>query len=135
MTSFDQEDYPEFSSTEEERKYWESRGASFLSIPLVPEELSQLQIAASTAGTSPLNYARSLLHNALASNKTGTRIVDSRSVTPKSIALVQLGVNSDPDEIKSLFGNLQKTRQCAILNPPDIGYAEVEKLIQDKTAI
>jgi hypothetical protein len=85
---------PEFSSVEQEKEYWESRGildqtrtakinqvpagtkrASFLNIRLSGAELTQLRDLAAAAGTGPSTYARILIKKILDQNlKPGVKI-------------------------------------------------------------
>jgi hypothetical protein len=109
--------------------------SSILSIQLTSEEMYQLRDIASSAGMEPSIYVRNMNKNSLSRNP---KSIDSdfKSAAAGGIALIQLEkeqINSDI--VQSALEALQNTCRCTVINPPDMGYAEVEKLIQDDTSV
>ncbi len=99
MKTRESNEIPEFKSLDEEREYWEARGAlaeghkgrvnkptsgqkrsSFLAIRLTGEELTRLRDIAAEQGLGPSTFARLVL----------TSVVENRGKLPKRFTLEQL---------------------------------------------
>jgi hypothetical protein len=109
--------------------------SSILSIQLTSEEMSQLRDIASSAGTEPSTYVSNMIKNSLSRNSKSLDS-DFKSAAAGGIALIQLEkeqINSDI--VQSALDTLQNACRCTIINPPDMGYADIEKLIQDDTSL
>ena len=109
--------------------------SSILSIQLTSEEMSQLNDLASSAGMEPLTYVSNLIKNSLNRNPKSADS-DFKSAAAGGIALIQLEKEQiSSDIVQSALETLQNACRCTVINPPDMGYAEVEKLIQDDTSL
>jgi hypothetical protein len=109
--------------------------SSILTIQLTSTEMSQLRDFASKAGMEPSTYVTNMVKNSLSQNSESIDR-DFTSSAAGGIAFIQLEKDQINSEIvQSALETLQNTCRCTVINPPDMGYTEVEKLIQDNLSI
>jgi hypothetical protein len=109
--------------------------SSVLTISLNPYEMAQLQDSASGLGMEPSDYVRAII-GANLSRKQKSANSEFNPAASGGIALIQLEKDqSDSDIVQSALTALQKTCRCTVINPRDMGYSEVEKLIRENTSL
>ena len=171
MKRRDSNKIPEFRTLEEEREYWEARGplaeghrgrvnrphpkqkrASFLSVRLTGEELTQLRDVAAKIGMGPSTFARYLLKQTIEQNYldffllSNPHAVSAHRAQPQYIHETANDEDSDkricildPDRLKRdpVVLRLFLEAICAgakVITPKDPAYKSLEKLIKSESS-
>lgn len=152
---------PEFSSLEEEEEYWKTHSpldegyegevqtspqkrASFLSIRLTGDELSELRDVASKLGMGASTFARLAIRNAVCGKNLGLqnsfeslpydyREMHDSFLKQQGIYIMDPGaISMDEDSIRYVLSAILDILKCRKITPEDEHYPEIERFIRLK---
>ena len=152
---------PEFSSLEEEEEYWKTHSpldegyegevqtspqkrASFLSIRLTGDELSELRDVASKLGMGASTFARLVIRTAVRGKNLGLqnsfeslpydyRGMHDSLMKQRSIYIMDTGtMNLSAESLNEFLFLLFSTLKCREITPEDDDYPEIERFVRLK---